>query len=234
MKVKPMLLLLISVLLTSCLENNFIEKGKTYHFDNVIIIGGGTHYNHKGSAVFSNQDVKISAGKINDTFTIENVVYNNYVDEKVAEFELSLKGVKCKAEFHQTADDFTYLRIIKDDYQENVMLPCNNFIQTGKTYYFDSNSVTKGYNRYSYDEGNAIFSQNNLTINVGSVSKTFNIIKSSYYKNENSPNYRADFLLSFDGEECEAQFCMGERSRLLYIFFPSPSREIQYMLSYYH
>lgn len=229
------LLFVSIVLFTSCLDNSFIEKGKTYFFDDVTIINsGGTHYSHKGSAVFSNQNVKISAGKINDTFTIENVVYNNSSDEKVAVFMLSLNGDKCKAEFHQTDDDFIYLRVMKDDYEENVMLPCNNFIQIGKTYYFDSNSVTKGYNMYRYDEGNAVFSQDNLTINVGGVSKTYKIIKSSFYKNEDSPNYRADFILSFDGEECEAQFGMGEGNRGLYIYFPSPSKEIQYMLSYYH
>lgn len=230
------LLFVSIVLFTSCLDNSFIEKGKTYYFDDVIIINSvGTHYSHKGSAVFSNQNVKISAGKINDIFTIENVVYNNSSDEKVAVFMLSLNGDKCKAEFHQTDDDFIYLRVMKDDYQEeNVILPCNNFIQMGKTYYFDSNTVTKGYNSYSYDEGYAVFSQNNLTINVGGVSKTYNIIKSSYYKNEDSPNYRADFILSFDGEECEAQFLMGEGSRILYIYFPSPSKDIQYMLSYLH
>jgi len=236
-KMKNSILILFgfTLFLSSCIDNNFIVNGKTYHFDDVTIINrGGTHYSHKGSATFFDKKVNISAGKINNTFIIENVEYNHTSDEKVATFELTLNGDNCMAEFHQTNDNFIYLRLMKDDYQENEMLPCDNFIQIGKTYQFDDNSITKGNMRYTYNDGFALFSQNGLTISVGGISKTFNIIESSYFKNVDSPDYRADFTLSIDGEECEAQFGMGGAHRGLFIFFPKPSNEIQYMLLYDH
>ena len=235
MKNSILILFSFTMLLSSCIDNNFIVNGKTYYFEDVTIINrGGTHFSHKGSATFFDKKVNISAGKISNTFIIENVEYNHTSDEKVATFELALNGDNCKAEFHQTDDNFIYLRLMKDDYQENVMLPCDNFIQIGKTYQFDNNSITKGNMRYSYNEGFAVFSQNSLTIGVGGISKTFKILKSSYFKNEDSPNYHADFTLSIDGEECEAQFGMGGAHRGLFINFPKPSNEIQYMLLWNH
>jgi len=229
------LLLFLSIVLNSCMDKGFIVNGKTYQFDDVRIINSsGTNFFHTGSAVFTDTTVKISAGKINDTFIIESIDYNNTSDEKVAVFELSLNGDNCKAEFHQTDDNIIYLILIKNDYQDVVMLPCDNFIQIGKKYNFDSNSITKGYKMYVYDEGFAVFSHNSLTINVGNISKTYKIINSSFFKNEDSPNYRADFTLSIDGEECEAYFGVGETNRMLYIYFPKPSNEIQYLLSWSH
>lgn len=230
-----LILLGFTLFLSSCSDNNFLVKGQTYQFDEVVIVNsGGTNYFHEGSATIYDNKVKLSTGKINNTFNIENVEYNNTSDEKVVIFGLSLNGDVCKAEFHKTDDNIIYLKVMKDDYQENVMLPCDNFIQIGKKYSFDSNSITKGRMRYGYDEGFAVFSQNSLTITVGDICKTFNILKSSYFKNEDSPNYRADFILSIDGEECEAQFGMGGSHRGLYIYFPKPSNEIQYMLSWDH
>ena len=235
MKFFSFLLFVFFFFFTSCSDNNFLVKGQKYQFDKVVIVNSeGTHYFHEGSATIYDNKVKISAGKINNTFNIENVDYHITFNEKIALFELSLNGNVCKAEFHKTDDNIIYLKVMKDDYQENVMLPCDNFIQIGKKYSFDSNSITKGRMRYGYDEGFAVFSQNSLTITVGDICKTFNILKSSYFKNEDSPNYRADFILSIDGEECEAQFGMGGSHRGLYIYFPKPSNEIQYMLSWDH
>jgi hypothetical protein len=230
-----LILLGFTLFLSSCSDNNFLVKEQTYQFDEVVIVNsGGTNYFHEGSATIYDNKVKLSTGKINNTFNIENVEYNNTSDEKVVIFGLSLNGDVCKAEFHKTDDNIIYLKVMKDDYQENVMLPCDNFIQIGKKYSFDSNSITKGRMRYGYDEGFAVFSQNSLTITVGDICKTFNILKSSYFKNEDSPNYHADFTLSIDGEECEAQFGMGGAHRGLFINFPKPSNEIQYMLLWNH
>lgn len=235
MNVFSFLLFASIVFFTSCSDNKFLVKGQTYNFDEVVIVNrGGTNYSHKGSAIIYDNKVKISAGKINNTFNIENVEYDNTSDEKVVVFELSLNGDDCKAEFHKTDDNIMYLKVMKDDYQENVMIPCDNFIQIGKKYSFDSNSITKGQMTYEYDEGFAVFSQNSLTITIGDFSKTFNILKSSYFKNEDSPNYRADFTVLNDGEECEAQFGIGGRLRTLYINFPKPSNEFQYRLFWYH
>ena len=233
-----MLAMMVAALsFTACGGDNFIEKGKTYYFDknSIIIIGrADVHYSNSGSATVYDKSVKISAGKIDDTFTIENTTYSHTQDEKVVTFELSLNGEVFETEFHKTNDDYLYIKIFKNDYEENIMLPCDNFIQIGKTYRFDINSIAKGNMRYQYDDGDAVFSENSLTINIGGINKTYKIVKALFSKNESSPNYRADLILSYDDEECEATFSVGGASRFLQIYFPKPSTEIEYNFMWLH
>ena len=47
-------------------------------------------------------------------------------------------------------------------------------------------------------------------------------------------NYRADLILSYDDEECEAVFGMGGASRSLHIYFPKPSNDIEYSFMWFH
>lgn len=230
-------MMFVALCFTACDGDNFIEKGKSYYFDenSIIIIGrADVHYSNSGSATVYDKSVKISAGKIDNTFTIEHTTYSHTQDEKVVNFDLLLDDEVCKAEFHKTNDGYLYLKIFKNDYEENIMIPCENFIQIGRTYRFDENSISKGHKLYQYDDGGAYFSENSLTISIGGINKTYKIVKALFYKNESSPNYRADLILSYDDEECEAVFGMGGASRSLHIYFPKPSNDIEYSFMWFH
>ena len=107
--------------------------------------------------------------------------------------------------------------------------PCDNFIQIGKKYKFDSLNFKDKY------ESIVTFSQESMFVNTALFDKECKIIHASYYKNSTNPGYYyADLDIIFDEEECEARFSIGPTSRGLTIYYPKPSREIHYHLDYMH
>lgn len=112
---------------------------------------------------------------------------------------------------------------------EPQFVPCDNFIQIGKTYKFDSYNITHDY------KSSISFSNNTMSINTPFFDQQCEIVSASYYKNKTSPGYYyADLEIMFEDELCEARFSVGPTSRGLTIFYPKPSREIHYVLDYSH
>jgi hypothetical protein len=107
--------------------------------------------------------------------------------------------------------------------------PCDNFIQIGKKYKFDSLNFKDKY------ESIVTFSQESMFVNTAIFVKECKIIHASYYKNTtNQGYYYADLDIIFDEEECEARFSIGPTSRGLTIYYPKPSHDIHYVLDYTH
>ena len=107
--------------------------------------------------------------------------------------------------------------------------PCDNFIQIGKKYKFDSLNFKDKY------ESIVTFSQESMYVNTALFDKECKIIHASYYKNTtNQGYYYADLDIIFDEEECEARFSIGPTSRGLTIYYPKPSHDIHYVLDYTH
>ena len=113
--------------------------------------------------------------------------------------------------------------------EEPQFVPCDNFIQIGKTYKFDSYNITHDY------KSSISFSNNTMSINTPFFDQQCEIVNASYYRNTTSSGYYyADLEIMFDDELCEARFSVGPTSRGLYIYYPKPSREIHYVLDYSH
>ena len=112
---------------------------------------------------------------------------------------------------------------------EPQFVPCDNFIQVGKNYKFDS------YNTTSNCESSIVFSNNTVSITTPYFHQQCEIVNASYYKNTtNAGYYYADLEIMFEDELCEARFSVGPTSRSLSIYYPKPSRDIHYVLDYSH
>ena len=116
--------------------------------------------------------------------------------------------------------------VTKDEPQ---FVPCDNFIQIGKNYKFDSCNTTNNCN------SSIVFSNNTVLITTPFFYHQCEIVSASYYKNTtNTGYYYADLEIMFEDELCEARFSIGPTSRGLCIYYPKPSRDIHYVLDYSH
>lgn len=113
--------------------------------------------------------------------------------------------------------------------EEPQFVPCDNFIQIGKNYKFDSCNFTNNCN------SSIVFSNNTVLITTPFFYHQCEIVSASYYKNTTDVGYYyADLEIMFEDELCEARFSIGPTNRGLCIYYPKPSRDIHYVLDYSH